>query len=421
MEKFNIDNARDKANMCLNCKKPMCKEGCPISNNIPEFISKIKENDIKAAYELLQENNIMSEICSTVCPVERQCMSKCVRGIKGKPVEINYLEKYVNNYAKENNINYKFKIDKNINRKIAIIGSGPAGIACAVELAKAGIKEITIFEKEEKSGGILEYGIPDFRLSKDIVKNVINKVKTLGITIKNNIEFGQDITLEDLKNQGYTEIFIATGATLATTYKLSDKNVNNVYKADEFLKKYNTGNPVKNLGKCIVIGGGNVALDSARVAIRTGAKSVHILYRRNEEFMPANKSELIDTLGDGVKIDYLTRVVSANIENEKIISLNCLKTQIENEKAIDVENSDYVVQADSVIFAIGSKVDSKLFENSKILLQNGLVCVDEGYKTNIDNVYAGGDLVESKSSVCRAIATGKKAAKTILENIRKGK
>lgn len=419
MNKFDIENVKNKASMCLNCKKPMCKEGCPISNHIPEFIAKIKENNIKSAYEILQEHNIMSEICSIVCPVERQCMSKCVRGIKGNPVEINYLEQYVNNYAKENNIGYEYKIEKNIDKKVAIIGSGPAGIACAVELAKAGIKEITILEKEEKCGGILEYGIPDFRLSKEIVENVIDRVRKLGIDIKNNVELGKDFTLEELKKQGYTEIFVATGASKATTYKLSDEKADNIYKADDFLKKYNIGQPVKSLGNCIVIGGGNVALDSARVAARTGAKSVKILYRRNEELMPANRSELIDTIEDGVKIEYLTRVLSANIENQKVVSLNCIKTQIENEKAVDVENSNFTVQADTVIFAIGSKIDNELVENNGLNIQNGLVCVDEDYKTNIENVYAGGDLVEAKSSVCRAISTGKKTAKTIIENIGK--
>lgn len=413
---LNIDIVKAKASKCLNCKKPMCREGCPIATHIPEFIAKIKEEDYKSAYELLQENNIMSEICSKVCPVERQCMSKCVRGIKGEPVQINELEQFVNEWAKENNILYEYKITKTIDKKVAIIGAGPAGIACAVELAKAGIKEITIFEKEEKCGGILQYGIPDFRLSKDIVENIINKVKKLGIIIKNNIEFGKDITVKSLKEQGYSEIFIAIGAAIPSTYKLSDEKANNLYKYDEFLKKYSIKKPINNLGKCIVIGGGNVALDSARVAIRTGAEKVSILYRRNEELMPANKSELKETMEDGVEINYLTRVVSANIVNNKIESLNCLKTEIIDEKAVDVENSDFTVKADSVIFAIGSKIENNIFDEYGIKIENGLVEVNEQYKTNIDGIYAGGDTVESKSSVCRAIATGKKAAQAILNN-----
>lgn len=416
-DEIDIEN---KANRCLSCKKPMCKIGCPISTSIPEFIEKVKEKDYKSAYELLQENNIMSEICSRICPVEQQCMSKCVRGIKEEPVQINFLEKFINDWAKENNIKYEYKVQNEIDRKVAIIGSGPAGIACSVELAKAGINDITIFEKEEKCGGILEYGIPDFRLSKDFVVNIVEKLKKLGIKIENNITFGKDITLETLKKQGYTEIFIGTGATITSTYKLSDCETVNIYKADEFLKSYNTGRPVQNLGKCVVIGGGNVALDSARVAARTTAKEVYILYRRNEELMPACKSELEDALEDGIKIMYQTKVTSANVENGKLKSVNCIKTKIENEKAVDIENSEFVFEADTVIFAIGSKVDNSFFENLGISLNNGLIEVNGEYKTNIENIYAGGDLVETKSSVCRAIATGKKAAKAIIDKIKEG-
>ena len=412
-----MEEIEDKADRCLNCKKPMCREGCPISTNIPNFISKVKEKDYKSAYEILQENNIMSEICSRICPVERQCMSKCVRGIKGEPVQINYLEQFINDWANKNNLEYDYKIRESINKKVAIIGAGPAGIACASELAKAGIKNITIFEKEEKCGGILVYGIPDFRVSKNLVENVIKKIKKLGINIKNNVTFGKDITIENLKEQGYEIIFIALGATKTSTYKLTEENVSNVYKYDDFLKLYNTGKPVKKLGKCVVIGGGNVALDSARVAKRTGAEEVHILYRRNETLMPASKSELKEALEDGVKIMYQAKVVSANVENGQVKSVNCIKTKIENEKAIDIENSEFKFDADTVIFAIGSKIDTSLFERIGLQVENGLLSVNEEYKTNIENVFAGGDLVETKSSVARAIATGKKAARTIIDNL----
>ena len=394
-----MEEIEDKADRCLNCKKPMCREGCPISTNIPNFISKVKEKDYKSAYEILQENNIMSEICSRICPVERQCMSKCVRGIKGEPVQINYLEQFINDWANKNNLEYDYKIRESINKKVAIIGAGPAGIACASELAKAGIKNITIFEKEEKCGGILVYGIPDFRLSKNLVENVIKKIKKLGINIKNNVTFGKDITIENLKEQGYEIIFIALGATKTSTYKLTEENVSNVYKYDDFLKLYNTGKPVKKLGKCVVIGGGNVALDSARVAKRTGAEEVHILYRRNETLMPASKSELKEALEDGVKIMYQAKVVSANVENGQVKSVNCIKTKIENEKAIDIENSEFKFDADTVIFAIGSKIDTSLFERIGLQVENGLLSVNEEYKTNIENVFAGGDLVETRTII----------------------
>lgn len=382
------------------------------------FISKIKEKNYEAAYKILQENNIMSEICSRICPVEKQCRGKCIRGIKENPVQINLLEQFVNDWAKENKIEYNYNIKNSINKKIAIIGAGPAGISCAYELAKAGINDITIFEKEEKSGGILVYGIPDFRLSKDIVEKVITKLKKLNIKIKNNVVFGKDITIRSLKNEGYEMIFIALGATKTTTYKLTEENVNGIYKYDDFLKSYNTKNPVKNLGKCIVIGGGNSALDSARVAKRCGAKEVYILYRRNEELMPACKSELEDTLADGVKIIYQTKVVSANVTDGKIKSINCIKTKIENDKAVDIENSEFTFETDTIIFAIGSKIDSNLFENIGINIKNGLININEKYETNIENVYAGGDLVESKSSVAKAIATGKKVAQAIINSIK---
>lgn len=360
----------------------------------------------------------MSEICSRICPVEKQCRSRCVRGIKGEPVQINCLEQFINDWAKENKIEYTCNIESNINKKVAIIGAGPAGISCAYELAKAGINDITIFEKEEKSGGILVYGIPDFRLSKDIVENVIAKLKKLNIKIKNSVVFGRDITIDSLKNEGYEMIFIALGATKTTTYKLSEENVSGIYKYDDFLKSYNTKKTLKDLGKCIVIGGGNSALDSARVAKKCGAEEVYILYRRSEELMPACKSELAEALADGVKIIYQTKVVSANVENGKIRSINCKKTRIENETAVDIENSEFVFEADTIIFAIGSKIDSTLFENIGINIKNGLIDIDEKYETNIENVYAGGDLVESKSSVAKAIATGKKVAQAIINNVK---
>lgn len=413
----NVDNILEKASKCLNCKKPMCRQGCPIATNIPSFISKIKEKKYEDAYYILQENNLLSEICSTVCPVESQCMGSCVRGIKAEPVEINQLERFINNWAKEHNITYTPDIKANQNMKVAIIGAGPAGIACGVELRKDGA-EVTIFEKEEKAGGILEYGIPDFRLEKSIVENVINSVKELGINIETGVELGKDITLEDLKEQGYENIFLGIGAQKQSTYKLTDEHTTDIYKSDDFLKYYNTGKKLEDLGITVVIGGGNVAFDSARTAIRMGAKEVYILYRRNEELMPARKIELQEAIEDGVKVVFQTKVTGAKVENGKVTEIECIKTKIENEKAVDIEGSNYTMEANTVIFAIGAKANEEFFEKLGIKTEYGLVCVDENYMTNIKGVYAGGDAVESKSSVCRAIATGKKAAQAILN--RKG-
>lgn len=289
------------------------------------------------------------------------------------------------------------------------------GLSCAIELAKAGCN-VTIYEKEEKCGGILQYGIPDFRLSKKTIENLIKRVKELGIHIYNNIEFGKEVSLKDLKLKGFDNVFIAIGAQNIKTYRLTDLKAENVYKSDEFLKKYNKNEQIRNLGTTIIIGGGNVAFDSARAALRMGADKVSILYRRNKELMPARDVELNDALKEGIEIQYLTRVISAKVENEKITEIECIKTKIENDKAVDIENSNFLMKADTVIFAIGANIDEELFNKLEIKNENGLICVNKDYKTSIDNVYAGGDLVETKSSVCRAIATGKKAAKAILSN-----
>ena len=410
----NLDDVLNKASKCLNCKNPMCRKGCPIATNIPEFISKIKENNYLEAYNILQENNLMSEICSTVCPVERQCMGSCVRGINGEPVQINYLERFINDWAKENNIKYDIKCKNISNKKIAIIGAGPAGLACSIELRKAGA-DVTIFEKEEMCGGILEYGIRDFRLSKNTIENLIDKVQALGVKIKTGVELGKDIDIKTLKEQGYEYIFLGMGAEKQTTYTLTNEQVYGIFKSDEFLKAYNTGKQIKNLGTTVVIGGGNAAFDSARTALRMGAKEVYILYRRNEELMPARKIELQEAIEDGVQMVFQTKVIGATVANGKLNQIECIKTKIENEKAVDIKGSNYMMKVDTVIFAIGSKANEQLLNKLGIKTENGLVCVNENYMTNIDKVYAGGDLVETKSSVCRAIATGKKAAKAILE------
>ena len=410
---YNLDEVLIEANKCLNCKNPMCKKGCPIATSIPEFIAKIKENNYIEAYNILQEKNLMSEICSTVCPVEEQCMGSCVRGIKGEPVQINYLERFINNWAKENNIDYEIEVKNTSNKKVAVIGAGPAGLACSIELRKAGCA-VTVFEKEDKYGGLLEYGIPDFRLSRNILSNLIEKLEKIGIEFKNNMELGKDISLDELKAQGFEYVFLGMGAQKQSTYWLTDEKTTSIYKSDEFLKYYNTGKKIDNLGITVVIGGGNVAFDSARSALRMGAKEVYIIYRRNEELMPARKVELEDAINEGVKMVWQTKVIGAEIENGKIEQIECLKTKIEDKKAVDIEGTNYKMKANTIIYAIGAKADEKFFKDLGINTENGLVQVDENYMTNIDGIYAGGDLVESKSSVCKAISTGKKTAKVIL-------
>lgn len=410
----NINNALEQAGKCLNCKKPMCSQkGCPVGTNIPKFIEELKNQNFEKAYEILQENNILSEICSSICPVETQCVGSCIRGINSEPVKINYLENFTNNWANQNNIKYIPKIKNTTSKKVAIIGSGPAGIACGVELKKAGA-EVTIFEKENKCGGILEYGIPDFRINKKSVSNTIERLKSMGIIFKTGFELGRNLTIQNLKDEGFENIFLGIGGQTQKTYKLTDKQTKDIYKSDEFLKTYNEGRKINGLGITVVIGGGNVAFDAARAATRMGAEKVYVLYRRNKDLMPAREIELKDAIKEGVEVVFQTKVISASIENERLQKIECIKTRIEDEKAIDIENTNFRIKANSIIFAIGYKPNDKLLENLGITTQNGLCKVDQNYMTNIEGIYAGGDLIEHKSTVAKAISTGKKAAYAIL-------
>lgn len=276
---------------------------------------------------------------------------------------------------------------------------------------------VTIFEKDENLGGILLYGIPDFRLPKNIVQNIIRKIELLGATFKTNVEFGKDITLDSLRKE-FDSVFLGIGATVSSTYELSYQKLKNVYNSDEFLRAYNNNDFLKNLGKVIVIGGGNVAMDSSRVAVRMGAEKTKILYRRDEEHMPARKIELQEAINDGVEFIPLTRVISANSENGKIVSVNCIKTQIMDGKAVDIPNTEFEVEADTVVFAIGLKPEKSLLEKEGIKINDwGMAEIDENGMTNFEGVYAGGDVTESKATVCKALSAGKRAALGIMKNI----
>lgn len=413
-----MEKIKEMANYCLNCKmKPCSIKGCPIQTNIPEFITEVKNENFEKAYDILQENNIFSHVCSIVCPQEEQCEGSCVRGIKSSPTSIGKLEKIVNDWAIDNNYEYKFEKVENNGKKVAIIGAGPAGLECATTLLKNGFK-VDIYEKDSIPGGILVYGIPDFRLSKDIVKKVINKIECLGANIITNKELGKDFSLDEISKK-YDAVFLGIGAAKSSTYSLSDKNLNNVYDSDVFLRAYNENKFIKNLGTVVVIGGGNVAMDSARVAVKMGADKVKILYRRDRAHMPAREVELDDAINDGVEFKELTRVISANETNGNITSVNCARTEIVDGKAVDKKDSEeFIENANTVVFAIGLKPDKSLIEKQGIELNDwGYIKVDENGKTNLKNVYAGGDNTESKATVCRALAAGKKAALGIIKNV----
>ena len=345
--------------------------------------------------------------------MKKLAFGNCIKGIKDKPIQVNFLEKYVNNWARENEIQYEYKMKETNNIEVAIIGSGPAGISCAVELAKKGYR-VTIFEKESEIGGLLTYGIPGFRLPRDITKELTNRIKQMGIHIKTNIELGKDIKIENLNKQGYKAVFLGIGAEIPSSYTLSNEDSENIYKSNYILKKYNAKEIVENLGDVIVIGGGNVATDSARAAIRMGATTSTIVYRRDKDKMPARQVELDEAIADGVNIIYNTKVTGANIKNGKIQEVNCIKTDTSGEKVIDIQNSEFCLKADSIIFAIGLKPDKELLKKEGLELEdNGLIKIDNNYMTNIKGVFAGGDVSQSKATVCMAIKQGKEAAENI--------
>lgn len=377
-----MESIEDLAKECLNCKKPMCKKGCPVLTSIPEFIECIKNNKMEEAYKLLQDNNIMSEICSIICPVENQCVGHCIKGIKSNAVRIEKLEEFVNVWARKNNITYKIETQDNKKEKIAIIGGGPAGISCAVELRKLGY-DVTIFEKNKKIGGVLEYEIPDYRLSKTYINEIEDKIKNIEIKINSKVCFGKDLSIKDLEEQGFKAVFLGIGAYVPKMYKLTQKDCSNIYTADTVLKKYHNKEKINNFGNVIVIGGGNVAMDVARTLNHVGNNEVTVVYRRTEELMPAIKKEKEEAMLEGVKFIYNTRVTHAICdEKNQLKKIKCIKTKIENEKAIDITGSDFEIDLDSVVFAIGLGIDEKLLNELGIKTTNGLVEVDENNMTN---------------------------------------
>lgn len=414
---MDLKEIKEKADWCLGCKTKPCSQACPMNTKIPEFIEQIKNNDIEKAYNILIENNIFTHICSKICPQENQCEGSCVRGIKQTATQIGSLENFVNNWAKENNVKPEISLKKvKDNIKVAIVGGGPAGLACSYELIKNGIKSV-VFEKENSLGGILSYGIPDFRLDKSTIDDITNILTELGVEFKFGQALGENIKLKDLKKE-FDYIFLGIGAELSSVYSLSEEKLEKIYNSDEFLRSYNSKKYIDNLGRVVVIGGGNVAMDAARAAIHMGAKKVSILYRRDKAHMPARKIELEEALNDGVEFNELVRVISATGNNGKIENVHCIKTKIVDGKAVDIEGEEFDYDANTVVFAIGLKPNRKLLEEEGVKLTDwNTIEVDENNETSVENVYAGGDVVDNKSVVCKALASGKKAAISIINKI----
>ncbi len=433
---YNKEEAMEEAARCLNCKNAKCIEGCPVSIDIPGFITKVKEGDVEGAYEVIGKSSALPAVCGRVCPQESQCECRCVRGIKGDPVSIGKLERFVADYALENNISPK-KAEKMNGHKVAVIGSGPAGLTCAGDLAKLGY-EVTVFEALHELGGVLAYGIPEFRLPKEkVVKKEIEKVKELGVKFETNVVIGKSTTIDQLmEEENFEAVFIGSGAGLPMFMGIPGETANGVFSANEYLTRSNLmkayddsyDTPITLGKKVAVIGGGNVAMDAARTALRLGAE-VHIVYRRSEAELPARVEEVHHAKEEGVIFDLLTNPKEILVDdNGWVKGMRVVKMELGEPDAsgrrrpLEVEGSDYEIELDTVIMSLGTSPNPLIASTTKDLEINKRRCIvaeEENGKTSKACVYAGGDAVTGAATVILAMGAGKAGAKGIHELLSK--
>ena len=399
---------------CLNCKNSQCKiKGCPLNNCIPEFIHEI---DSKKAYEILCNTTVLPAICGRICPHEKQCEGSCIRGIKGEPVSIGTMEAYIGDLSIENNYELSVEVDERAKDKsVAVIGSGPAGLTCAAFLARKGVK-VTIYEKHDKLGGLLTHGIPEFRLPREVVEKTIEKILDLGVEAKLNQELGRDFEIEDLAKK-YDAVFVAIGANIPAKMNVEGENLNGVY-GGNYLLEYNKHPDYKGK-KVAIIGGGNVAMDSARTIKKLGASEVYVIYRRAEEQMPAEKKEIADAKKEGIEFLFQTNIIKV-LGKEKVEKLECIKTELvkregENRLSpVNIEGSNFSLDMDYVVMATGSKPENNIIEKFE-KNEYGYIKIDENMQTSINKVFAGGDIVGQKATVAWAARSGRDAAEKILK------
>ena len=431
---YTVEMAVDEANRCLNCPRPACMSGCPVNVKIPQFIARVREQDFKGAYHKILEDSSLPAICGRVCPQEKQCESKCVRGIKGEPVGIGRLERFVADWNRENADEMPEKIATNGHR-VAVIGSGPSGLACASDLAKLGY-DVTVYEHFHKAGGVLAYGIPEFRLPKAIVQKEIDTLKDLGVEFILNFVVGRSETIDELFGDGYEAIFVGSGAGLPTFIGVPGENANGVYSANEYLTrinlmkayKENSDTPIYHAKKVAVVGGGNVAMDAARCAKRMGAEEVYIVYRRSEKELPARLEEIHHAKEEGVVFKFLTAPLEVlSDENFNVTGLKCQQMELGEPDAsgrrrpIPVEGSEFVLDLDCVIAAIGTSPNPLIRHTTPGLETNRKGCIvadDEHGITSKDGVFAGGDAVTGAATVILAMGAGKRAAAAMDEYIK---
>ena len=432
---YTEEMAIEEAQRCLNCKHKPCVSGCPVNVRIPEFIAEVAKGDFMAAYQVITSTNALPAVCGRVCPQESQCESKCVRGMKGEAVGIGRLERFVADWYMKNCNDLPEKPASN-GKKVAVIGSGPSALACAGDLAKQGY-EVTMFEAFHKAGGVLVYGIPEFRLPKAIVQKEIDKLSALGVKIMTNMVIGKVLSIDEIINDmGFDAVFIGTGAGLPSFMGIPGEALVGVYSANEYLTRINLmkaylpdyDTPIRNSKAVAVVGGGNVAMDAARCAKRMGAEHVYVVYRRSEKEMPARLEEVHHAKEEGIEFHLLENPVQIlNDGNGQVCGIECLKMELGEPDAsgrrspIPIEGSNYVLDVDTVIMSLGTSPNPLIRSTTKGLETNRKGCLvvnEETNQTTREGVYAGGDAVTGAATVILAMGAGKKAAAAIDEYLK---
>lgn len=441
---YTDEMAVDEALRCLSCKNMPCVSGCPVNIHIPEFIAKIKEGDFEGAYEVISRTSSLPAVCGRVCPQETQCESKCVRGIKGEPVGIGRLERFVADWHNAHSDAVP-KCAPDNGHRVAVVGSGPSGLTCAGDLAKRGYK-VTVFEALHTAGGVLVYGIPEFRLPKSIVSKEVENLSSMGVDIETNMVVGKTLTIDEIFDMGYEAVFIGSGAGLPNFMGIPGEELKGVYSANEFLTRSNLMKaykddpvtPIMKGGKVAVVGGGNVAMDAARTALRLGAEKVYIVYRRSLDELPARKEEVEHAMEEGIEFKLLNNPVEIlgynnpddrrDPKNGFVTGIKCIKMELGEpdergrRRPIPIEGSEFVLDVDTVVISIGTSPNPLIKSTTKGLDVNkrgGIIIEEATGATTKEGVYAGGDAVTGAATVISAMGAGKLAAKSIDEYLSK--